>query len=61
MRDEILSVKAEEADRKLDPTIIRGTEDYIDDGACAVLDATWNWKVVARAGQAVVMALFLIF
>ena len=53
--------RAEEADVKLDPTLLGGTDGYIDDGACAVLDAPWNWRMVQRAAQAVVMALFLIF
>ena len=46
---------------KLDPSILGGTEGYIDNGACVVLDSPRNWKMVARAGQTVVMALFLIF
>ena len=46
---------------KLDPAILGGTEGYIDDGACAVLDAPWNQRMVQRAAQAMVMALFLIF
>ena len=50
-----------EADVKLDPSILGGTDGYIDDGASAVLDAPWNWRMVQRAAQAVVMALFLIF
>ena len=53
--------QAMEADVKLDPSLLGGTEGYIDDGACAVLDAPWNWRMVQRAAQAVVMALFLIF
>ena len=53
--------QAEEADVKLDPSILGGTEGYIDDGACVVLDSPSNWRMVARAAQTVVMALFLIF
>ena len=53
--------QAMEADVKLDPSILGGTEGYIDDGACAVLDAPWNWRMVQREAQAMVMALFLIF
>ncbi|KAL7525801.1 hypothetical protein ACHAXR_002849, partial [Thalassiosira sp. AJA248-18] len=53
--------RAEEADVKLDPSITGGAEGYIDDGACAVLDSPSNWRMVIRAAQAVVMALFLIF
>ena len=53
--------EAAQADVKLDPVILGGTDGYIDNGACTVLDAIWNWMVVQRAAQAVVMALFLIF
>ena len=53
--------EAAEADIKLDPSILGGTDGYIDDGACAVLDTIWNWMMVRRAAQSVVMALFLIF
>jgi hypothetical protein len=53
--------QAAEADVKLDPTLLGGTDGYIDDGAGAVLDALWNWRMVQRAAQAVVMALFLVF
>ena len=52
---------AEEADVSLNPIILGGTEGYIDDGACAVLNLPKNWKMVQRAAQAVVMALFLVF
>jgi len=61
LEDDIPFGKAEEADVKLDPSILGGTEGYIDDGACAVLDTPENWKMVRRAAQAVVMALFLVF
>ncbi|KAL7529786.1 hypothetical protein ACHAXR_003159 [Thalassiosira sp. AJA248-18] len=53
--------KAEEADVKLDSTITGGAEEYINDGACAVLYSSSNGRMVTRAAQAAVMALFLIF
>ena len=53
--------QAEEVDVKLDPSILSGTEGYIDNEVCVVLDFPINWKMVARAVQVVVMALFLIF
>ena len=34
--------QAEEADVKLDHTLLGGTNGYIDDGACAVRGALWN-------------------
>ena len=52
---------AEEADVKLSHSCKGGADGYIDDGACAVLDSTDNAPMVARAAQAVVMAIFLIF
>lgn len=53
--------KAMESDVKLIPSILGGTGGYIDDESGVVLDAPWNWRMVHRAGQAVVMALFLVF
>ena len=41
--------------------ITGGAEGYIDDRAYVMLDTKSNWRMVARASQAVVMALFLIF
>jgi len=61
LADDIPFGPAEEADVTLDPSILGGTEGYIDDGACAVLDTPENWRMVRRASQAVVMALFLVF
>ena len=58
--DNIPVGKAEESNVKMEPCILGGAEGYIDDGACAVLDTIWNCMMVARACQAVVVALFLI-
>ena len=52
---------AKESDVKLDLMVKGGAECYIDDGACAVLDTKSNWRMLAQASQAVVMALFPIF
>ena len=46
---------------KLGPKILGGAEGYIYDGDCAVLDAQCVSRMVTRTGQAVVMAIFLIF
>ena len=40
--DNIEFGEAAEANVKLDPSILGGTDGYINDGACAVLDAIWN-------------------
>ena len=53
--------QAAEADVKLDSSVLGGTDGYIDDGACAVLDAPRNQPMVQRARQAMVMALHLLF
>ncbi|EJK63975.1 hypothetical protein THAOC_15339, partial [Thalassiosira oceanica] len=52
---------AEEADVGLPDQCMGGVDGYIDDGACAVLDTDETKSMVARAAQAVVMALFLVF
>ena len=52
---------AEEADISLPEDCMGGVDGYIDDGACAVLDTEETTSMVARAAQAVVMAMFLVF
>jgi len=52
---------AEEADVSLDEDCRGGVDGYIDDGITVVLDSEDNQAMVARAAQAVVMAIFLIF
>ena len=59
--NEIEFGEAAEADVKPDPSTLRSTDGYIDGGACTVLDTTWNWKIVQRVVQTLVMALFLVF
>ena len=52
---------AEEAGVKLDQACKGGTDGYIDNGACAVLDSAENWKMVLQAAQAVLMTFSLSF
>ena len=40
--DDLAFGQTEEADVKLDPDIKHGTDGYIDDGSCAVLDSSSN-------------------
>ena len=61
LEDTIPFGATEEADVTLPDSCVGGVDGYIDDGACAVLDTPKNRGMVARAAQAVVMALFLIF
>ena len=44
--DDVPFAQAAEGDVKLDPSVIGGTDSYINNRACAVLDAPWNQSMV---------------
>ena len=61
LEDGVTFVAVEEADIKIYPHCKVGADGYIDDGATAVIDSPINVMMVSRAGQAVIMSLFIIF
>ena len=59
--DEVPFGEAEEADVALDEPCIGGVDGYIDDGITVALDTPATVGLIARARQAVAMAMFLVF